>query len=298
MKKRFGSDNLLKVFLISTFLLLIVTPSFAGNTTKYIGGYGFPSEDYVTKYKINYARVVYTPQPYFTKEVESSNLFITLNIRYRDGEKGERATIPVADYIANAEEALRYSTKAKNIIAISQDDFRDWWAKYAKRDVKILAAISKKINEINPNIMYGATIYENDLDRLSPKEWQEIARHINLVHFYIHQRPSVNEYDRYLNLVKSYFPKAKIILGIYHYDRIAYERRKATSKQEADFFTKQINTCFDKLSDDNVIGIEFYPGRLGKSIDAAIKKEQSTTSRELYNEMKLQMEKKLLKRKP
>jgi len=293
-----------KLFAISTFLLLLTGLLFVQNSAeaftslKYIGGYGFPAEDYSEKYKINYARVVFTPERYFTKEVESRGLFITLNLRYRTGERENRQTIPISDYITNAEQVIRYSAGVNNVIAVSQDDFRDWWVHYAKRNVKILEAVSGKINKINPKLMYGATIYENDLDKLSAKEWKEIAKYINLVHFYLHQRPTVNDYDRYLDLVQTYFPKAKIILGIYHYDRIAYERRIATTKQEMGLFTKQLNVCFNKLSDDNIIGIEFYPGRLGKPIDTAMKKNHSPESSKLFYDMNSQVEKKLLNSRP
>jgi len=92
-----------KLFAISTFLLLLTGLLFVQNSAeaftslKYIGGYGFPAEDYSEKYKINYARVVFTPERYFTKEVESRGLFITLNLRYRTGEErtGRPSRFPI-----------------------------------------------------------------------------------------------------------------------------------------------------------------------------------------------------------
>jgi hypothetical protein len=294
-----NKNRIVLLFLLFGILFYVESISAVENhisltsTTKLVGGWDNPEGDFKTKYKINYARGVYTPNALGKRNVQG-DLFITLNlIDIRRGTNGEIRTKTVEEYISDAREAIRYSADNPNIIAVSQDDFKSWWVKYAKRTPDILSTISANIKRVNPKLMYGATIYETDIDELSGEEWKQISKYINLIYFYLHKRTNEKDYNRYFNFLNTYFPQSKIILGIYHYNRIDYEKRMSLPKEELDLFSKQLDDCLDQLSNNNIIGIEFYPGRLGKKFEDVSKTDQSKLSKELFDNMTLQIEKKL-----
>jgi hypothetical protein len=281
----FKKDILWAAFLITVLIFFFSRGTLAsseesqGNKTQYIGGWGLPSRDYIDQYGINYARVGYSA---LRIEKVPNNIFLTIGMGYRIEKKTYRS---FEDYLSQAEEISKLSVKIKNVIAISQDDFSGWWERYANKNPKRFFLVWQKIKQISNNVFYGATIYEDDFEKLSPEELIIIGNHIDLVHFYLHDRNNLNKYDTYLEYLNTYFPKAKIILGIYHQDRRDYEKRYVSIDDELGLFETQLNTCFDLLEEERIDGIEFYPGRLGNAEKIIRERKISGESLYIFNKM-------------
>jgi len=229
-----------------------------------IGGWGFAESGYAQKNKINYSRVVYEPTENNARKICSKKFMTTVNIKVES--KGQ--LLARDEFLAGVKEWANLSNKYRCIAELAQDDLGRWWNKYYKKDRSIILSVKDAIKKVNPNLQYGATIYEDDLTRLTGEELSFLGKNLDVVHFYLHKRDRLNNYDQYIQKIKYHFPSAKIILGVYRTDRREYEKRLTSAEEEEmDLFTKQLNYCLTMAKRKKVDGIEFYPGTLGNDED-------------------------------
>jgi len=242
--------------------VFICSEAFAqiGNDTQLIGGWGYPSDEFLTTGKINYTRVVVYPAKSSFHLLQEKKNYINIGISAIDSSQNYKS---INEYIDDLKKWSDYINQPSNIIAFSQDDFVSWWTKATNRDPEALSQIKNAIKSIGSNFYYGATIYETDFDKLSKDQIKAIERNIDLICFYLHKRNNVNDYSRIWNNLRGLFPKSEILLGIYNYDRRGYEKRSASKDEELRLFKKQIDFCFSMLKNNEIKGIEFYPGSLG-----------------------------------
>lgn len=128
----------------------------------------------------------------------------------------------------------------------------------------------------NPNLGFGLTIYEDDLASpyLADQDFPAASRaKVDYVHFYIHYRVDTPKTADYVNQIKTIFPNAKIILGVYPYDRISYlpcakgASVPCTPEQELDYVRQGLDIDLDLAKNGTAVGIEFYPGIFGNESD-------------------------------
>lgn len=163
----------------------------------------------------------------------------------------------------------------KSLIGIGLDDFVGQYERlYLKGTQDPSSTLDSLIDGIksNPNLGFGLTIYEDDLGSpyLSDQRFPPAARgKVDYVHFYIHYRVDTPKTADYVNQVKTIFPNAKVILGVYPYDRISYlpcakgGSVACTPQQELDYVRQGIDIDLQLAKDGTAAGIEFYPGIFG-----------------------------------
>jgi hypothetical protein len=178
------------------------------------------------------------------------------------------------------ERALKYSNLSSNlsyskIIEIGIDDFLSWWENDSMGGLNqtLLNNIINNTKAINQNLSFGITLYEDHLNRTNIVNLpQEIRNRIDVVHLYLHFRRNGPSYETYVNQTKLLFPNAKIIAGSYAYDRIDFIRcyqnpsvinKNCTEGEELMLFIESIRIQNQMLNDNQIQGIEFYPGYFG-----------------------------------
>lgn len=123
----------------------------------------------------------------------------------------------------------------------------------------------------NPNLKFAVTMYEDQLSSplLGDSNLPASTRAgVDYVQLYVHYRADGPNYPTYLQQTKALFPNAKIIAGVYAYDRIDYlpclpKGVPCTTQQEADFFQQLFQLQLSELQQGLVDQIEFFPGYFG-----------------------------------
>ena len=202
-----------------------------------------------------------------------------------------------------------------NVIEISLDDWIELYFQIGLRrnnefdsdlsERKMLDIING-IHEINPNLPFGVTIYEDELGldsrnsffRNERKDYSKCVRcsgsssassfvcsecsgcciekvpfeipnsvldKIDVVHLYFHQRLNSVRVKDYLDIVKSKFPNAEIVLGQYiwgtfsvNYEKRGYAYNLNEEEAFAAFQDSVIQTC-NLMKKGRVNGFEIYP---------------------------------------
>ena len=123
----------------------------------------------------------------------------------------------------------------------------------------------------NPNLKFAVSMYEDKLaspllddSNLPPST----KARIDYVQLYVHYRENGPNYATYIQQTKAMFPNAKIIAGVYAYDRIDYlpclpAGVPCTLQQEEDLFQQLFLIQLDDLKQGIVEQIEFSPGYFG-----------------------------------
>lgn len=238
---------------------------------KYIGSQGFASDIFIDAYPvINYARAGFSSKD----KITSKGLYSTINVGYltEDGIK-----LP-SEYLADIKEAADFAATEAKVISISQDDYIGWYRKYN--------SIAKEVRNIIKNarqkLRYGATIYDDDFDK---KIIAVVGRDIDLVHFYFHKRTRAKQINAYMEKLNTYFPHAKIILGIYNMDRREYEKRSPAAHVEVSMFKRQLKDSMALLNAGKVSGIELFPGGLGNEANVIKNKGIAGESADVFYKM-------------
>jgi hypothetical protein len=136
-----------------------------------------------------------------------------------------------------------------------------------------LREVVHNVKAENPNLGFGITVYEDELDSpylRPPALPADVARNVDFVHFFLHYRTDAARYAGDVDRVKALFPHAKIIAGIYAYDRINYipcspaNARPCSPDEEIGLYKQALSIDASLLKQGRIAGIEFYPGFFGK----------------------------------
>jgi len=174
--------------------------------------------------------------------------------------------------------AREYSQLSRKDPALYEVGFDDFVGQCEHQKLP-MAAISSLLNDIaqglkqvNPNLHFGITVYEDELNSstfpLSQLD-EQFRRSVDFVHLYPHYRKEAESFPAAAQQARQIFPAAKIIAGVYAYDRRDYLpcRRggssPCTNQEEISLFTQSFKERLSMLGNSGVEWLEFYPGSFG-----------------------------------
>lgn len=137
----------------------------------------------------------------------------------------------------------------------------------------LLGEVVHRLKSANPNLHFGITLYQDQLSSAGFPLGQLSAgfrQQVDFVHLYSHYRREPESFGASVQLAKQIFPSAQVIAGIYAYDRRDYlpcapgNSTRCTNQEEMTLFERSFRERLTMMADDNLDGIEFYPGGFGK----------------------------------
>jgi hypothetical protein len=140
----------------------------------------------------------------------------------------------------------------------------------------LLVGISRQLKAVNPKLNLGITVYEDELysSRFPLADLDEqFRKSVNFVHLYPHYRNEAQSFAASVQLAAKIFPAAKIIAGIYAYDRRDYLPCSATNStpctndEEIRLFAQSFKERLGMFQNSSVDWIEFYPGNFGSEAE-------------------------------
>jgi hypothetical protein len=132
--------------------------------------------------------------------------------------------------------------------------------------------ISSNLKSRSAKVQFGVTIYQDQLitGEFDKLQLSEAARQgIDIVHLFPHYRKERKSVTDYVAEAKRVFPNAKVILGVYAYDRREYLPCAAgthvacSSQEEVNLFDQVFREDLKIADSGAVAGIEFFPGSFG-----------------------------------
>ncbi len=177
----------------------------------------------------------------------------------------------------DAREYSRLSVSHPFIAEAGFDDFVGRYGKLFSRSgidpPQWLRGVVNNVKADNVRLAFGITLYEDELDSpylRAPQLPTDVAQSVDYVHLFLHYRADAPQYPEYVEQAKQLFPRAKIIAGLYAYDRVNYIPCAPTSQQpcapteEIRLYKQAVSIAAHLLKDRRIVGIEFYPGFFGK----------------------------------
>lgn len=202
---------------------------------------------------------------HFTGNVaQANNVKVTLIIPFNNKT--------TADY------ALQYSQLSLNapfLFEISFDDFVDQYRALFKdpavKPADLLAQVLTNLKSANPNLKFGATIYEDDLDGIFLQDGKlpaSLRAQFDSIHLYLHFRENGPNFPGYVAQAQQIFPNANVVAGAYAYDRRAFRPCSpggvtCTEQQDIDLFKQALTIQVQQVRAGAVDHIEFFPGYFG-----------------------------------
>ena len=183
-----------------------------------------------------------------------------------------------------ASDAAQYSsltTSVPSIESVGFDDFfifyQTFYSQKGSNAPDLLGQIIDDLKSINPNLKFGITLYETDLDSsynpyidaMHLPTW--VKAKFDYIHLFLHYRANASKYATYVSQAHAAFPNAKIIAGAYPYDRVDFfpctqgdsSKTPCTSAQETSYFQQALTIQVQQLKQGSVIALEFFPGYFG-----------------------------------
>ena len=175
-----------------------------------------------------------------------------------------------------AQEYSRLSQRYPFLEEVGVDDFVQYYARLfsvgAGNPVSTLAAMVDGLKSENNALRFGITLYENELDSQylnEPKMSAALRNKVDYVHLFLIYRANAGNYESYVSRAKRIFPNAKVIGGVYAYDRISYvpckprDSRPCTPAEEFDLFKQSLEIQIRLLKSGQLDWLEFFPGAFG-----------------------------------
>jgi hypothetical protein len=136
----------------------------------------------------------------------------------------------------------------------------------------LLQTIASNLKSRSAKVQFGATIYQDqlvtgELDRLQLSDGARQS--IDTVHLFPHYRKERKSVTEYIAEAKRVFPNARVILGVYAYDRREYlpcaagTHEACSSEEEVNLFDQVFRENLKIANSGAVAGIEFFPGSFG-----------------------------------
>ena len=136
----------------------------------------------------------------------------------------------------------------------------------------LLNGIAQGLKQLNPNLHLGITVYEDELTSstfpLSQLD-EQFRKSVDFVHLYPHYRKEAESFPAAVQQARQIFPAAKIIAGVYAYDRRDYlpctrgGPAPCTNQEEINLFAQSFKERLGMLGNSGVEWLEFYPGSFG-----------------------------------
>jgi hypothetical protein len=176
----------------------------------------------------------------------------------------------------NATEYSKLSQQSPFLEEVGIDDFVGQYARlFTSGSGDPVATLSSVVNGLksqNKNLHFGITLYENELDSpylKEPKMTAALRNGVDYVHLFLIYRSNARNYESYVRKAKEIFPNAKIIGGVYAYDRISYipcapsDSRPCTAQEELALFKQALEIELRLLKNGELDWMEFFPGAFG-----------------------------------
>jgi hypothetical protein len=184
-----------------------------------------------------------------------------------------------AEPLRSPTDALDFSRLSLSHPSLAEAGFDDFIGRYRTLFARPgfdapawLREVIHNLKAVNPGLAFGITLYEDELDSpyaRPPYLPADAAGSVDYVHLFLHYREDATHFAQYVEQVKTLFPHARVIAGLYAYDRIDYiscsptNHRPCTRKQEIKLYRQSAAAAARLLKDGKVAGIEFYPGFFG-----------------------------------
>ncbi len=182
-----------------------------------------------------------------------------------------------AETASYGSEYARLSRGTPSVAEIGVDDFARQYRRIltsgASKAAAVLNSLIEGVQSGGSQLKFGATIYEDELESPELRESNlpaTIRAKFDIVHLFLHYRSEGASTPKYVERAANLFPNAKIILGVYAYDRISYVPcRKGVAiacsrQEELDYFTAALDADIALLKNGAASGLEFYPGSFGR----------------------------------
>ena len=178
--------------------------------------------------------------------------------------------------VAYAREYSQLSLSAPYLGEVSIDDFVDQYRALFvgpfPQPAALVATVIASLKSSNPNLKFGATIYEDELTNTYLQEVRlpaAVRAKFDYIHLFLHYREHGPNFPNYVALAKQIFPNARIVAGSYAYDRRAYlpcapAGTPCTTQQEMNLFQQTLTIQNQETRNGIVDHIEFYPGYFGE----------------------------------
>lgn len=174
--------------------------------------------------------------------------------------------------------ALEYSKLSLQYPFIQEIDIDDFVGQYGQipssgSRFAMVSSIIDALKSQNRGLQFGITLYENELESPYLKEENLPARvrtKVDTVHLFLVYRADAPNYPAYVRQSKKVFPNAKVIAGVYAYDRISYvpcspnASQACSLEEEIGLFKQALDTQVRLLKRGEVEWLEFFPGAFGK----------------------------------
>ena len=194
-----------------------------------------------------------------------------------------RVTLSIATAASDpkvlADYALRYSEASlaePRLRAIVIDDFSSLSIHWQQSGVAIGPLLRQVINNVkakNPKLLFGLTLYENEMNFAVLKDDvlpAAVRAQVDRVGLYVHFRKNGPQYASYVPQAKRLFPNAAIMAGAYAYDRSQYMpscaqggKVKCTRAEELDLFETTLRIQVGLMDTGQVAGLEIGPNNFG-----------------------------------
>lgn len=136
----------------------------------------------------------------------------------------------------------------------------------------LLQTVASNLKSRSSKLQFGVTIYQDQLfsgafDRLRLSDG--VRQSIDVVHLFPHYRKERKSVTEYIAEAKRVFPNAKVILGVYAYDRREYVPCSADNStpcsidEEINLFDQILREDLRVAGSGRAAGIEFFPGNFG-----------------------------------
>jgi len=175
--------------------------------------------------------------------------------------------------------APEYSKLSQQIPFLEEVGIDDFVGQYARLftsgtgdPVSALGTVINGLKSQNKGLHFGITLYENELDSpylKEPKMTASLRNGVDYVHLFLIYRANAHNYENYVLKAKKIFPNAKIIGGVYAYDRISYipcaqsGSGPCSATEELSFFKQALDIELRLLKTGELDWMEFFPGAFG-----------------------------------
>lgn len=176
---------------------------------------------------------------------------------------------------AAAQEYSRLSAGASFLEEVTIDDFvAQYKALFTGALVppsSVVASTIWALKSHNPNLKFGATIYEDELTGAYLQDARlplSVRKGFDVVHLFLHYREDGLSFTNYVAEAKRVFPNAVVVAGSYAVDRRAFlpctpGGSPCTTEQDYDFFAQTFVLQVQLMRNRSVAAIEFFPGYFG-----------------------------------
>jgi hypothetical protein len=171
-----------------------------------------------------------------------------------------------------------YSQLSLNHPALHEVGFDDFVGQCERQNLPMTAMsallddIAQGLKGVNPKLLLGITVYEDELNstRFPLMNLDEqFRKSVDFVHLYPHYRKESQGFSSAVQQTRQIFPSAKLVAGIYAYDRRDYlpcargSSTPCTNEEELSLFAQAFKERLGMLGTSDVEWMEFYPGSFG-----------------------------------